>query len=158
MLELVALKHQLRSKKIKQFCIMQTLQNDISRFGTWKSCFTFCKTRQEKQILVPRGWGYSTKFYWDGLSLLNCNQGCHDQGKSQEKTKFFPSQEKVRENFWYFQSQWKVREFCFPVYSWKVFFKTLKCSFFRKRLKCAKKQAKRSIWHSMYDTCSSCGQ
>ena len=35
-------KHEVRSKKIKQFCIMQTFPNDISRFGTWKSCFTFC--------------------------------------------------------------------------------------------------------------------
>ena len=29
-------------KKIKQFCVMQTFPNDISRFVTWKSCFTFC--------------------------------------------------------------------------------------------------------------------
>ena len=27
-------KHELRSKKIKQFCIMQTFPNDISRFAT----------------------------------------------------------------------------------------------------------------------------
>ena len=27
-------KHEVRSKKIKQFCIMQTFPNDISRFGT----------------------------------------------------------------------------------------------------------------------------
>ena len=27
-------KHELRSKKIKQFCIMQTFSNDISRFAT----------------------------------------------------------------------------------------------------------------------------
>ena len=35
-------KHELQSKKIKQFCIMQTFPNDISQFATWKSCFTFC--------------------------------------------------------------------------------------------------------------------
>ena len=35
-------KHELRSKKIKQFCTMHTFPNDISRFATWKSCFTFC--------------------------------------------------------------------------------------------------------------------
>ena len=29
-------------KKLKQFCVMQTFPNDISRFATWKSCFTFC--------------------------------------------------------------------------------------------------------------------
>ena len=27
---------------MKQFCIMQTFPNDISRFANWKSCFTFC--------------------------------------------------------------------------------------------------------------------
>ena len=27
-------KHELRSKKIEQFCIMQTFSNDISRFAT----------------------------------------------------------------------------------------------------------------------------
>ena len=35
-------KHELRSKKKSPFCILQTFPNDISRFATWKSCFTFC--------------------------------------------------------------------------------------------------------------------
>ena len=35
-------KHELRWKKIKPFCIMQTFRNDISWFATWKSCLTFC--------------------------------------------------------------------------------------------------------------------
>ena len=35
-------KHELQSKKIKQFSIMQTFPNDVSQFATWKSCFTFC--------------------------------------------------------------------------------------------------------------------
>ena len=32
-------------------------------------------TWQEKQILVARGWGYSTKFCTGRLSPFNCNQG-----------------------------------------------------------------------------------
>ena len=28
---------------------MQTFPNDISRFATWKSCFTFCVNESESQ-------------------------------------------------------------------------------------------------------------
>ena len=35
-------KHELRSKNVKSFCILQTFPNDISLFATWKSCLSFC--------------------------------------------------------------------------------------------------------------------
>ena len=45
-------KHELLSKKIKQFCIMQTFPNDISRFATRKSCFTFCMNYKGQGVVM----------------------------------------------------------------------------------------------------------
>ena len=50
-------KHELLSKKIKQFCIMQTFPNDICRFATLKSCFRGClheKTRTGASFIPGR--------------------------------------------------------------------------------------------------------
>ena len=66
---------------------------------------------------------------------------------------------KVRENLWNCQSQWKVWENCvfrFVVYKFSSRFRNAFSS--GKDEKYAAKQAKRSIWHSTFDTCSSCSQ
>ena len=68
-------KHDLRSKKIKLFCIMQTFPDDISWFATWRLCLTVCMNLKQRSSDVTgrplvsditegviRIWSYQMKF------------------------------------------------------------------------------------------------
>ena len=93
-----------------------------------------------KADLIPRGGGGTCQsFIQVGSALLTATPL---SGKSKGKTEVF-------------QGQGKVREFCFPIYSSKVF-KTLICIFFCKRWKVCCKTSK-AINLTLY-ACHSCGQ
>ena len=54
-------KHELQSKRVKQFCTMQTFPDDIFLFASWKSCFTFCMNFKQRSSDVTALDGISDR-------------------------------------------------------------------------------------------------
>ena len=86
------------------------------------------------------------------------DQGCHCQGNIREKRKFFNVREKSGKIFDIVKVSEKSGNSVFRFIVHKFTSRLCNTFSFGKYEKNAAKQAKRSIWHSTPDTCSSCGQ
>ena len=91
------------------------------------------------------------------IIMFQC-QGCHGQGKVREKRMFYKVRKKSGEIFGIFKVSEKSRNSIFRFIVHKFSSRFWNAISFRKDEKYAAKQPKRSVWHSMPDTCSSCGQ
>ena len=86
------------------------------------------------------------------------DQGCHCQGNIREKRKFFNVREKSGKIFDIVKVSEKSGNSVFRFIVHKLSSRLWNTFSFGKDEKNAAKQAKRSIWQSTPDTCSSCGQ